>query len=82
MEISSEIVKKIDSILGKSSQSPHVEHLFLYFSFLIIRVKERTYSFWNYVLQNVNDFKNPLFRPQSNYASGILLPNLKGQTLR
>jgi myotubularin-related protein 6/7/8 len=45
-------------------------------------IKERTYSFWNYVLQNVNDFKNPLFRPQSSYASEVLLPIINPQTLR
>ncbi|CAM4750036.1 unnamed protein product [Rotaria magnacalcarata] len=45
-------------------------------------VKERTYSYWNYVLQNVNDFKNPLFRPQSSYASEVLLPVINSQTLK
>jgi hypothetical protein len=51
-------------------------------SFFIFSIKERTYSFWNYVLQNVNDFKNPLFRPQSSYASEVLLPIINPQTLR
>jgi myotubularin-related protein 6/7/8 len=45
-------------------------------------IKERTYSYWNYVLQNVNDFKNPLFRPQSTYASEVLLPTINSQTLK
>ncbi|CAF1210148.1 unnamed protein product [Adineta steineri] len=45
-------------------------------------VKERTYSFWNFILQNVNDFKNPLFRPQSSYASEVLLPVINAQTLK
>ncbi|CAF1000015.1 unnamed protein product [Rotaria sordida] len=45
-------------------------------------VKERTYSFWNYILQNVNDFKNPLFCPQSSYASEVLLPVINPQTLK
>ena len=45
-------------------------------------VKERTYSYWNYILQNVNDFKNPLFRPQSIYASEVLLPMIYPQTLK
>ena len=50
--------------------------------FLLFSVKERTYSFWNYILQNVNDFKNPLFRPQSTYASEVLLPIINPQTLK
>lgn len=45
-------------------------------------VKERTYSFWNYILQNINDFKNPLYRPQSSFASEVLLPNINPHTLR
>ncbi|UJR26200.1 hypothetical protein I4U23_007543 [Adineta vaga] len=45
-------------------------------------VKERTYSFWNFILQNVNDFQNPLFRPQSNYANEVLLPTINSQTLK
>ncbi|CAF1610320.1 unnamed protein product [Adineta ricciae] len=49
---------------------------------LDLRVKERTYSYWNYVLQNVNDFKNPAFRPQSAYASEVLIPTLNTQTLK
>lgn len=49
---------------------------------LDLSIKDRTYSYWNYVLQNVNDFKNPLFRPQSTYASGVLLPNITPQTLK
>ena len=49
---------------------------------LFFRIKDRTYSYWNYVLQNVNDFKNPLFRPQSTYASEVLLPNVTPQTLK
>ncbi|CAF1474994.1 unnamed protein product [Adineta steineri] len=49
---------------------------------LDLGVKERTYSYWNYILQNVNDFKNPLFRPQSTYASEVLLPTIHSQTLK
>jgi myotubularin-related protein 6/7/8 len=45
-------------------------------------IKDRTYSYWNYILQNVNDFKNPLFRPQSTYASEVLLPTITSQTLK
>ncbi len=52
------------------------------FFFCFNSVKERTYSFWNYILQNVNDFKNPLFRPQSTYASEVLLPIINPQTLK
>ena len=52
------------------------------FLFFLYSVKERTYSFWNYILQNVNDFKNPLFRPQSTYASEVLLPIINPQTLK
>ncbi|UJR22795.1 hypothetical protein I4U23_025827 [Adineta vaga] len=49
---------------------------------LDLRVKDRTYSYWNYILQNVNDFKNPLFRPQSAYACEVLLPTINTQTLK
>ncbi|CAF2134637.1 unnamed protein product [Rotaria magnacalcarata] len=49
---------------------------------LDLGVKDRTYSYWNYVLQNVNDFRNPLFRPQSSYASEVLLPTIFPQTLK
>ncbi|CAF2973142.1 unnamed protein product [Rotaria sp. Silwood2] len=49
---------------------------------LDLGIKERTYSYWNYILQNVNDFKNPLFRPQSSYASEVLLPIIYPQTLK
>jgi len=45
-------------------------------------IKERTYSYWNYILQNVNDFKNPFFCPQSIYASEVLLPTINPQTLK
>ncbi|CAF0878280.1 unnamed protein product [Adineta ricciae] len=45
-------------------------------------VKERTYSFWNFIIQNINDFKNPLFRPQSSYANEVLLPTITSQTLK
>jgi hypothetical protein len=48
----------------------------------VFSVKERTYSYWNYIFQNVNDFKNPLFRPQSAYASEVLLPTINPQTLK
>jgi len=49
---------------------------------VVFSVKERAYSFWNYILQNINDFKNPLYRPQSSYATEVLLPTINPHTLR
>ncbi|CAF1282534.1 unnamed protein product, partial [Didymodactylos carnosus] len=49
---------------------------------LDLNVKDRTYSFWNYILQNIGDFKNPLFRAQSIYTGEVLLPNITAQSLR
>jgi hypothetical protein len=53
-----------------------------FFNSFLFSVKERTYSFWNFILQNINDFQNPLFRPQSTYASEVLLPIINSQTLK
>ena len=69
-------MKKIDWIYGLLNE-------FLDFNLLnYFSIKERTYSYWNYVLQNVNDFKNPIFRPQSAYASEVLIPTINPQALK
>lgn len=78
LEISLEIVKKIDLIYGKIKTSFFNIHS----NVSLFSIKDRTYSYWNYVLQNVYDFKNPLFRPQSSYASEVLLPPISPQTLK
>ncbi len=60
-----------------------LKHFLIFFKLVFFfSIKERTYSYWNYILQNVNDFKNPLFRPQSTYASEVLLPTINPQTLK
>ena len=50
--------------------------------FVSFSVRDRTYSFWNHVLQHVHDYTNRLFRPQSIYASHVLLPVIDPSTLK
>ncbi|XP_065843343.1 myotubularin-related protein 6-like [Oscarella lobularis] len=41
-----------------------------------LKLSERTYSFWGYVWEHINDFLNPLYKPMSDFTEGMLTPDL------
>lgn len=47
---------------------------------MLNRVKERTYSLWGYIANHMNEYLNPLYRPETNV--GFIQPNIAPQTFK
>ncbi|KAG8233295.1 hypothetical protein J437_LFUL012230 [Ladona fulva] len=45
-----------------------------------LRLSERTYSLWGYMANHMNEYLNPLYKPDSH--TGILMPNLAPQNIK
>lgn len=41
-----------------------------------------TFSLWDYIQYKVDDYLNPLYKPNSNYSNAVLRPDTRPQTLR
>ena len=46
----------------------------------LYRVEEKTYSLWGYIANHMNEYLNPLYRP--DYNIGFIQPNLAPQTYK
>ena len=45
-------------------------------------LRESTYSYWDYVQYKINDFINPLYKPNSVYSRQVLKPDTRVQNLK
>ncbi|CAG7722169.1 unnamed protein product [Allacma fusca] len=45
-----------------------------------LRLEEKTYSLWGYIANHMNEFLNPLYKPDTNV--GFIQPNLAPQTFK
>lgn len=42
----------------------------------------RTYSLWDYVQYKINDYLNPLYKPNSVYSTQVLRPDTRPQAMK